>query len=430
MLKKNKLAKLVLLTIFIFVNVSLELFSQANVNSPYSRYGVGDLATRQNAYNFAMGGVSIALSNPHYVNPFNPASNTAFDTLSFIFSGGINSKVGNLKTDQQSANTNFATLGYFLFGFPINKWLKSSIGIIPYSNVGYDIIDKQNLPDIGNTNFYYRGSGGLNQFYLNFGVQVTKNLSLGASGAWMFGKANLARLIYFPDSTGLLHTRIDNYIEIGDLYFDFGAQYKKPIQNNLILGFGATYAPKQSVSSVENYLARTYSGSATGVEYFRDTIESRIENQGSIIIPDKYGFGIMLKKKESWMIAADYSWQNWSKYEAFGKSDSLQNSMQFSIGGEYQPSRTAASNYLKLVTYRLGFRYNKTYLELRDNQINQFGITFGVALPLPRTLTTVNLGVEIGRSGTTASGLIQENFMKFTLGIDIWERWFVKRKYN
>ncbi len=430
MLKKNKLAKLLLLTILIFVNVSLELFSQANVNSPYSRYGVGDLATRQNAYNFAMGGVSIALSNPRYVNPFNPASNTAFDTLSFIFSGGINSKVGNLKTDQQSANTNFATLGYLLFGFPINKWLKTSIGIIPYSNVGYDIIDKQNLPEIGNTTFFYKGSGGLNQFYLNFGVQVTKNLSLGASGAWMFGKANLARLIYFPDSVGMLHTRIDNYIEVGDLYFDFGAQYKKPIQNNLTLGFGATYAPKQSISSVENYLARTYSGSATGIEYFRDTIESRIENQGSIIIPDKYGVGIMLKKKESWMIAADYSWQNWSKYEAFGKSDSLQNSMQISIGGEYQPSRTASANYLKLVTYRLGFRYNKTYLELRDNQINQFGITFGVALPLPRTLTTVNLGVEIGRSGTTASGLIQENFMKFTLGIDIWERWFVKRKYN
>jgi len=430
MLKKNKLAKLIIFTILIFVIVSHEAYSQANVNSPYSRYGVGDLATRQNAYNFAMGGVSIAISNPRYVNPFNPAANTAFDTLSFIFSGGLNSKVGTLKNDKLTTNTNFATLGYFLFGFPITKWLKSSIGIIPYSNVGYDIVDQQNLPDIGNTNFYYRGSGGLNQFYLNFGVPVTKNLSLGVSGAWMFGKANLARLIYFPDSIGLLHTRIDNYIEVGDLYFDFGAQYKKAIKNDMTIGFGATFAPKQNVSSVENYLARTYSGSATGIEYFRDTIESRIENEGSLVIPDKYGIGIMLKKKESWMIAADYTWQNWSKYKAFGVSDSLQNSMQFSIGGEYQPNRNAASNYLKLVTYRLGFRYNKTYLELRNHQINQFGISFGVALPLPRTLTTINLGVEIGRSGTTASGLIQENFMKFTLGFDIWERWFVKRKYN
>jgi len=430
MLKKNKPAKQLPFIIALFISISLGASAQIAVNSPYSRYGVGDLVNRQNAYNFSMGGVALAISNPRYVNPYNPASNTAFDSLSFIFSGGLISKVGKLKTDQLSEKTNFATLGYLMFGFPVTKWLKSSIGILPYSNVGYDITDKQNIPEIGNTDFYYKGSGGLNQFYMNFGFQITKELSLGASGSYMFGKANLARFIYFPDSSGMLHTRIDNNIEVGDLYFDFGAQYKKAIGHDLTLGFGAIYSPKQNVSSVENFLARTYSGSSTGVEYYRDTIESRIENQGVLLIPDKYGFGVMLKKKESWMIAADYSWQNWSKYESFGVSDSLQNSMQFSIGGEYQPNRNAVTNYWKLVTYRLGFRYNKTYLEVRNTQINEFGISFGASLPIPRSLSTLNFGVEVGRTGTTASGLIQENFIKFTLGVDVWERWFVKRKYN
>ncbi len=430
MLKKNKPAIQLFYTIVFFVLVSIEASAQVSVNSPYSRYGVGDLATRQNGYNFSMGGVALAISNPRYVNPFNPASNTAFDSLSFIFSGGVSSKIGTLKTDQLSANTNYATMGYLLFGFPITKWLKSSIGIIPYSNVGYDIVDKQNLTGIGNTNFFYKGSGGLNQFYVNFGAQLTKNLSVGATSSYLFGKANLAKFIYFPDSTGILHTRIDNYIEVGDLTYDFGIQYKKPIGNDLTIGFGAIYAPKQNVSAIENYLARTYSGSSTGVEYYRDTIESRIENRGVLVIPEKYGFGVMLKKKENWMVGADYSWQNWSKYKAFGVSDSLQNSMQFSIGGEFQPNRNAVTSYWKLVTYRLGFRYNKTYLEVRNTQINEFGISFGVALPIPRSLSTVNFGVEVGRTGTTASNLIQENFVKFTLGIDIWERWFVKRKYN
>jgi hypothetical protein len=430
MLKKNKPAIQLFYTIVFFVLVSIEISAQVSVNSPYSRYGVGDLATRQNGYNFSMGGVALAISNPRYVNPFNPASNTAFDSLSFIFSGGLSSKIGTLKTDQLSTNTNYVTLGYFLFGFPVTKWLKSSIGIIPYSNVGYDIIDKQNLAGIGNTNFLYKGSGGLNQFYVNFGVQLTKNLSVGATASYLFGKANLAKFIYFPDSTGILHTRIDNYIEVGDLTYDFCVQYKKPIGNDLTLGFGAIYAPSQNVSAIENYLARTYSGSSTGVEYFRDTIESRQEHTGVLVIPEKYGFGVMLKKKENWMVGADYSWQNWSKYKAFGVSDSLQNSMQFSIGGEYQPNRNAVTNYWKLVTYRLGFRYNKTYLEVRNTQINEFGISFGVALPIPRSLSTVNFGVEVGKTGTTASSLIQENFVKFTLGIDIWERWFIKRKYN
>ncbi len=430
MLKKNKPAIQLFYTIVFFVLVSIETSAQGNINSPYSRYGVGDLATRQNAYNFSMGGVSIATSNSRYVNPFNPASNTSFDTLSFVFSGGINSKIGKLKTDELSTKTDFITLGYLLFGFPINKWLKSSVGIIPYSNIGYNIIDKQKDSIIGNTDFYYKGSGGLNQFYINFGIQLNKNLSVGFGSSYIFGKANLARLIYFPDSIGLLHTRIDNYVEVGDIYFDFGVQYKKVVAHNLTLGLGAIYTPGQDISTTENYLARTYSGSASGVEIFRDTIESRIENKGSLYFPGKYGFGVMLKKNENWMIAADYSWQNWSNYKVFGVKNSLKNSMQFSIGGEYQPNRNAITNYWKLVTYRLGFRYNKTYLEVRNNQINEFGISFGVGLPLPRSLSTINFGVEIGQTGTTASGLVQENFMKFTLGIDIWERWFIKRKYN
>ncbi len=417
------------LTVLFFL-VAFSGSTQIAINSPYSRYGVGDLSVRRNAYQYSMGGISMAVASNRYINPYNPAANFAFDSLSFIFSGGIIGSTGSLQTDDLDATSNYATMGYLLFGFPITKWLKTTIGLTPYSNVGYNIAAREVLEGIGSTEFRYEGSGGLNEFYGNASIEPFKNFSIGAKMSYMFGKSDRARIIFFPDSIGYLNTRVDNYIEVGDLYFEYGMQYHHEFGNDLTLGLGAVYAPKQSVSAVENYLARSFFPTSLGVESFRDTISSRIENEGTIDIPDKYGFGFTLKKTDRWLFGADYSWQNWSEFKAFGRSDSLQNTMQFNIGGEFTPVTSITASYWKRVKYRLGFRFNKTYLNIRDTQINEFGITFGLGLPIPRSFSTFNVAIEMGRRGTTASGLIQNNYLRVTLGISVWERWFVKNKYN
>ena len=430
MLIKSKRIINNLLLLGLFTVITTTGNSQIAINSPYSRFGVGELATRRNAYQFAMGGISAAVTSNRYINPFNPAANFSFDSLSFIFSGGIIASTGTLKTDVLSNNTNYASLGYLLFGFPVNKWLKTSIGLTPYSNVGYNIVLNKVIENVGNTEFKYLGSGGLNEFYGNASVEPFKNFAIGAKMSYMFGKADLANLVFFPDSVGYLNTRVDNYVEVGSLYFEYGLQYHHKIAHNLSLGLGAVFAPKQNIKAVENYLARSYFPTTLGIESFRDTISSRIKNEGFLEIPDKYSFGFTLSKSEHWLVGADYSWQNWSRYKSFGKSDSLQDSWQLSIGGEFTPNKSIVANYWKRVKYRLGFRYNKTYLNIRGNQINEFGISFGIGLPIPRSFSTVNIAVELGRKGTTASGLIQNNYLKFTLGVAIWERWFVKSKYN
>ena len=42
----------------------------------------------------------------------------------------------------------------------------------------------------------------------------------------------------------------------------------------------------------------------------------------------------------------------------------------------------------------------------------------------------INLGFEVGKRGTTKSGLVQEKFVSVRLGITLNDRWFVKNKYN
>jgi hypothetical protein len=53
-----------------------------------------------------------------------------------------------------------------------------------------------------------------------------------------------------------------------------------------------------------------------------------------------------------------------------------------------------------------------------------------MGLPLPRSLTTIDLSLELGRRGTMNENLIRETFVNFTLGVSIYERWFVKSRYN
>ena len=57
-----------------FILASLPLFCIAQLNSPYSRYGVGNLVSQANLANRGMGGISAAYTDPTSINTINPAS--------------------------------------------------------------------------------------------------------------------------------------------------------------------------------------------------------------------------------------------------------------------------------------------------------------------------------------------------------------------
>jgi len=53
-----------------------------------------------------------------------------------------------------------------------------------------------------------------------------------------------------------------------------------------------------------------------------------------------------------------------------------------------------------------------------------------MSLPVPRSLSKVELGLEVGNCGTKSDNLIKESYVNFTVGVSIFERWFMKRKYQ
>lgn len=425
-IKPDRLRPLIITCLFF---ISLASFSQIQIVSPYSRFGIGDLSDNNNAWNMSMGQLGIGLRSSHHVNYVNPASYSAFDSLSFVFEGGLSGEFISLKSDYQSVNRNYASLGYLVFGMPVNKWWKTSLGLLPFSDVGYTVANYEEYPNSGTVIRLYSGSGGISRLFWGNSVTFLKDFSIGANISYLFGSMNREAMVLFPDSIYAMNFKEVYHVTMNDLHFNFGAQYRAKFKNDLSLTVGAVFSPTLSMASKTDIFAGTFLLNSSGVESPRDTLVMTEGYKGRIVIPMMIGGGFSFAKNEKWVVGVDYKWQNWEKFKAYDLSDSLVNSWQINFGGEITPKYDNYNNYLARVQYRLGFTYGKTYLHLRNQDLNEYAITFGLGLPLRGMKTMLNLGAQYGVRGTTAEKLIRESYFKLVVGFSIYERWFVKRKY-
>ncbi len=423
----------IFLTIILLLMVSFyEATAQTRISSPYSRFGLGELDDYNNPRYTGLGGLGIALNNPYSINVLNPASYAAFDSLSFVFEGGIVSNSTTLSNNTLSQKSNYTSLSYLTFGFPIAKWWRASFGLIPYSSVGYKVLQSNWLPNMGNVNYVYEGSGGINQIYFGNAIKFNKNLSIGVNASYMFGSLNKIKSIVFPDSTLVYNTKIQNTINIGNLYFTLGIQYNKKISKNYTLFTGAVLSTTTNASTSEDFFSYSYSLTSVGNEILHDTIENITGVKGTLRYPMKYGFGIAIENNNKWLLGVDYSSQNWSDYSYDGIKDSLQNSMRVSVGLEIKPTENA-KYYFQRIAYRFGFKYATNYFQIDNNSQKEYGVSFGLGLPLRKTRSTINLAIEFGKRGSTSLSdprMLQETYTKITIGFSAHDFWFFKRKFD
>lgn len=418
----------------IFILISYPIFSQSYISSPYSSFGLGNLIGDNNDRNKAMGGLGVGIRDYFSVNFRNPASYTAFDSTSFLFEASMSGSYMTLQTTDLNENTTNATLSHLVFGFPVtNRW-KTSVGLIPYSSVGYRVIDSELKENIGNVLYSFYGEGGYNDFYWGNALQLSKYLSVGFNATYMFGSIERIQKIDFPDSAYILSSRTNSKISISDVKFDFGAQYARQVGKKLNLVVGATYKPQQELKAKRDFIASSFLGGSNGIDFDTDTVNYYNNDPGIVVMPGGFGVGFSISKGFNWLVGVDYINEKWKDYRSFDISDSLVNSNTLKVGGHYIPDPNSFS-YYKRVDYRVGFHYSNSQLELRGDQLTDFGITFGMGLPIRSVLirgsrSMINLGFEYRNRGTLEKGLIKEKYYMFHLGITIYERWFIKRKYN
>ena len=428
----NKLFKFYFLLIFISA-FTLQAAAQTGISSPYSSLGLGYLSHVNNLQSRSMGGIGIGTRISSTINLYNPASLTAIDTTSFVFEGGLVGHYTTMKTTYTSEPASSAALDHLLFGFPVTRWWKSSIGLLPYSTVGYNVNDYSEHDDIGTVLNEFEGDGGLSKFYWANAFQPIKSISIGVNTSYIFGSTDRSQIVTFPDTTYFLSTKAESRVSVGNLYVELGIQYFKEIKPDLLLVVGGVYSPQINLNATGQYLARTYLGEVNDVEIFRDTVDF-VESEGKVVVPAGYGLGFSFTKRDHWLFGVDYKFDRWEDYRSFNRNDSLVNSHSIAAGGQYTPNY-ASTSFGKRIDFRLGVKYTQSYINTRNTQINNYGMTFGVGLPLRSNAirgskSKINIGVEAGRRGTTANGLIQEDYINVFLGVTINEFWFFKRRYE
>jgi hypothetical protein len=201
------------------------------------------------------------------------------------------------------------------------------------------------------------------------------------------------------------------------------------------LNVGATYNQKINLHGIQTTFIRTLEAddleNLSGVtEYLIDTVAYTTNDNATFRMPHGLGFGVSLAKDNRWKLGADFNWSQWSAFERNGVNEGLQDSWGVAVGGEFLPTSTSISSYWTRVSYRLGGFYEQTFLTINGHSINKMGVTVGMSLPVPRTLSKVDLALEVGNCGTKSDNLIKESYVNLTVGVSIFERWFLKRKYK
>lgn len=412
------------------------VFAQSDVDSPYSMFGIGQVRNKTKSTRLkGMGGVTNAMGDKNLVNAGNPASYAMIDTLAFLFDAGIYAKSSTFSTSTVSERASCASLDYVSMGFSLYNWWKMAMGVQPYSSVGYNILTTYHSDQVGNCAELFKGEGGLNQVFWGNAFRIGKHLAVGVNANFVFGDSKSTTTLAYPDSTYIICSRRSRDMMVRSFTFDYGVMYQGKVGNAMTLSVGATYNQKINLHGKQTTFIRTIEADdienlSGSTEYFIDTIAYTTDDNSYYTMPHALGFGVSLKKNNRWMVGADFNWTQWSTFARNGVNEGLQDSWSVAVGGEFLPTSTSLSGYWTRVSYRLGGFYEQTFLNINGHSINKMGVSAGVSLPVPRTFSKVDVGLEIGNCGTKSDNLIKESYINLTVGVSVFERWFQKRKYK
>ena len=415
--------KISLLFIVLFIQFG---FAQKSSYSPYSYFGVGETNFSATADNKMMGG-NTAYVDSVSVNLNVPAS---LSKLKFVnYSVGVNLKNNRYSTQDNNAKTTTASLNYLSVSIP-TKHFGFNFGLKPNTSVGYLLESVDETTDPVSTN-RYNGDGGINSAFIGLGFELFKNFGLGISSSYSFGNLNHFHSKILTDVE--LYTRVSSESSLSGLSYNFSAVFQQKFRNNIKIYSSYVYQPESSLTSKNSQSIRTLKldGSFGGdTENINLSLTGMDETKFTIPSFSSFGLGFGIDKK--WFVGLNFKSVQGNGYRnEFMSLDNVNFNQHniYSVGGFYLPKFDSFTNFFDRVTYRAGFKYIDGGLEVNQQDIKDFGINFGLGIPVGR-LSKANLGIEFGQRGTDEFGLIKENYLNFMIGVSLNDLWFIKSMYN
>jgi hypothetical protein len=420
-------------TAWLWVFCCLALLSaraQNEISTPYSSYGIGTVIRTSNGVLDAMGGTSYAMQSPYYINFRNPASYAAFDSLSFIADVGASVFSSRLHQGDLSQQNTYAKPNYLTIGLPVTKHWRTSAGIMPFSDIGYNIKNSILDDNLGRITYSYSGDGGLYQLYWGNAFKICKGLSIGLNVSYLFGSVYAYSNTEF-EGNHFFNTAVNDAYSVDGIYLNAGIQYMFNIGEKHRLGLGAVYSNTAYIWAKEKLLVNSYSGTYIATTLY-DTILYKDDLHGRLTIPQSIGGGISYTYDNKLTVAADLTWLNWKKFQFMKPShDTLQNSLSASLGIQFTPDPTS-NKFFRKMSFRAGGKYSSGELLLHNKPISEFGVCIGVGVPLTtfNTHSSINLLFEYGMTGTTANNLVQQDYFRFSFCFILQERWYQRVKID
>lgn len=399
--------------------------AQSSTNSPYTRYGLGDLSNNAFTNNVAMGGIGYGLRDQSHINMMNPASYSAVDSLSFMFDVAMSLKSSNYQENGFKSNAKNASFDNLAMQFRLHPRLGMVIAFTPYSTVGYSFSTTspvEGVSDVTATNAF-SGNGGLQQITAGLGFKILDNLSIGVNGGYLYGSMTYQSSIGFNTTSD--QTNVYNTTDVKSYVVNFGLQYTQKINKNDNITLGLVYDLGHTLNSTS-----TKGIQVTDNSNYYSTKEEVFQNGYGV--PHSFGAGLAHKHKNNLTVGVDYSLQKWSDVKYDNRTDCYNDRTRVAAGAEYLPNAIGRS-YLERIRYRVGAYYATPYLRLPQyDGPKEYGVSAGFGLPLYlfQRNTILNITGQYVRVSPSISNMLSENRFVLKIGLTFNERWFMKWKVN
>ena len=387
------------LTVIALAMLATTGWAQSGTNSPYSQYGLGILSDQSTGFNRGMNGLALGFREHNQVNPANPASYSAIDSLSFIFDAGISLQQTNFKEGGRKLNANNADFEYVA----------------------------------------YNGDGGLHQVYLGFGWEPIRNLSIGVNGSYLYG--DYTRTVTNSYSNSSANALIKTYsADVRSYKLDAGLQYTLPLSKKDQITVGLTYGMGHEIKG-KPQVTIVSSNSVTAVAD-TTTYPGAGQLNLNLKIPNTFGAGLTFNHDNKVKIGADYSLQQWSKISApeliTDNSGNINYQLvkgyykdrhQFTLGTQICPDEYGRS-FLKRIRYRAGVSYTTPYYYIGSLEgPKELSASLGFGIPIINGYNNRSLlNISAQWVKRSAKNLITENSFRINVGITFNEQWFAKWK--
>jgi hypothetical protein len=445
-------AKLIALLVFLSVGIAN---AQYTILSPYSSYGLGERANPENYVFSGMGNCSVTAFDSTILNFYNPSTYNTYGTGQPLFSIGIESKMLFQKDGNANIFSGTAMLNHFVMGIPVKKNFGIAFGLKPYARKGYELYDRVAV-GTDSIKYTYLGKGGTQHVFVGASANLVNvksfKWSVGGNAGYLFGistnerRSQIIKLAQFSGGVDR------NVVTTSAFYYELGTNMRLKLNNKHMITLAGTFEPTQNLGvKKDEYLF--YAPNVNDPRFY-DTINQKTDIRGTIRMAPSYniGFSYILgfeseKKgnriRESELaLHFNYGMTDWSAYrDELNPELTFLNTSKINVGVQFIPERdfldkAAVVGFFETVRYRVGYYQYTLPYSYNGTQMSDFGMTFGFGLPIltTKSLSSVNLGVSLGKREAGSSNSLNQKYISLNFGVTLapsnFDRWFRKRKLD